>query len=251
MLRIENLMVQQHRWPAARWAELFLRHPLVFPFAARLVWGSYDAAGKLGLTFRALEDRSLTDAADEPVLSPAAGQVGMVHPLELTTEQRQAWLRHLADYEVAPPFAQLERPVVLVRPEQRATRLGQEVAGTKLNAMTFKGRAERLGWSRGSVIDAGGISFYHKTFPSAGVDVFVQTDGMYVGIDMYSDITLGEVCFVSHDSVKLGSYTYDEPAGADDPRLVPFGEVAPIAFSEALGDLERIAGKHEDAAEQT
>src|SRR5262245_47506400 len=59
LLRMENLMVQQHRWPVTRWAELFLQHPLVFPFAARLVWGVFRTDGKLVATFRALEDRSL------------------------------------------------------------------------------------------------------------------------------------------------------------------------------------------------
>ncbi|MDQ3623285.1 MAG: DUF4132 domain-containing protein, partial [Verrucomicrobiota bacterium] len=62
LLRLDNLMVQQHRWPAARWRELFLQHPLLVPFAVRLVWTAYDETGALGSTFRALEDRTLTGA---------------------------------------------------------------------------------------------------------------------------------------------------------------------------------------------
>ncbi len=38
VLRLENLMVRQYRWPVGRWPELFLAHPLLRPFAARLVW---------------------------------------------------------------------------------------------------------------------------------------------------------------------------------------------------------------------
>jgi hypothetical protein len=243
LLRMETLMVRQFRWPVARWQELYLQHPLLLPFAQRLVWGAYDPAGKLNVTFRALEDHSLTDAADAPFTLPARGSVGIVHPLELTPETRQTWLKHLADYDVVPPFAQLERPVVTVKPEQAATRFGDEIAGTELNAMTFKGRAERLGWTRGSVCDAGGINFYLKSFPTAGVDVFVETEGMYVGIDMYSDITLGKVFFVKHGSVQIGSYVYDEPDTTDDPRLVSYADVPAIAFSEAMGDLAKIAAK--------
>lgn len=243
LLRMENLMVQQHRWPATRWAELFLQHPLVFPFAARLVWGAFGADGKLIATFRALEDRSLTNANDEAFTPPATGHVGIVHPLELTTDQRQGWLKHLADYNVIPPFAQLERPVVTLKLGQEQTRVSNEFDKIELNAMTFKGRAERLGWSRGSVVDAGGINYYHKQFPAAGVDVFIGLEGMYVGIDMYSDVTLGSVMFVKHRSVQIGSYTYDEPSGEKDERLVPFGNVPAIAFSEAIGDLAKISGK--------
>lgn len=243
LLRLENLMVQQHRWPVARWAELFLQHPLVFPFAARLVWGGFGTDAKLAATFRALEDRSLTDASHETFTLPEAGSIGIVHPLELTAEQRQAWLSHLVDYNVVPPFAQLERPVVRLAPDQEHTRVSSEFDRIELNAMTFRGRAERLGWSRGSVVDAGGVNYYYKQFPAAGVDVFIALEGMYVGIDMYSDITLGDVVFVKHRSVEIGSYTYDEPSGENDERVMPFGAVPAIAFSEAMGDLVKIAGK--------
>jgi hypothetical protein len=243
LLRMENLMVQQHRWPVGRWAELFLQHPLVFPFAARLVWGAFGTDGKLAATFRALEDRSLTSVSDEAFTLPATGHVGIEHPLELTPDQRQAWLKHLADYNVVPPFAQLERPVVTLKPGQEQIKVSNEFDETELNAMTFKGRAERLGWSRGSVVDGGGISYYYKQFPSAGVDVFIALEGMYVGIDMYSDITLGQVMFVKHRSVEIGSYTYDEPSGEMDGRLVAFGSVPAIAFSETMGDLAKISGK--------
>jgi hypothetical protein len=137
----------------------------------------------------------------------------------------------------------LERSVVTVKPDQQKTKFGTEVAETELNAMTFKGRAERLGWTRGSVCDGGCINCYVKTFPGAGVDVFVETEGMYVGIDMYTDIKLGKNFFVKHGSVQLGSYIYDEPGDSNDPRLLSYAEVPAIAFSESMGDLLRISAK--------
>jgi hypothetical protein len=245
LLRMETLMVRQFRWPAARWQELYLRHPLLVPFAQRLVWGAYSPDMLAG-TFRALEDCSLTDANDEPYTLPGDCTIGIIHPLELTAELRQQWMQHLADYDVIPPFAQLERSVVIVKPEQVNIKFGTEVAETELNAMTFKGRAERLGWTRGSVCDAGCINYYVKLFPGADVDVFVGTEGMYVGVDMYTDIKLGKVFFVRHRSVQIGSYIYDEPNDSKDPRLVSYGEVPPIAFSEAMGDVVKIAGKSKE-----
>jgi len=243
LLRLENLMVRQFRWPVARWRELFRMHPLLQPFAQRLVWGHYAASGPLDATFRALEDGSLTNPSDEPFDLPGHGAVGIVHPLELGPERCQEWIRHLADYDVTPPFPQLERPVIRVKPDERDRTFSDIVTDTELNAMTFKGRAERLGWSRGSVCDAGGINFYLKTFPTAGVDVFVGTPGMFVGMGVEDEIKLGDVFFVKSGSVRVGSYEYDEPADRQDPRLVAFGDVPPIAFSEAMGDLTRIAAK--------
>lgn len=249
LLRMETLMVRQFRWPMTRWQELYLQHPLLLPFAQRLVWGTYDEQGKLTGTFRILEDRSATDPADEPVALPTTGQVGVVHPLELEPELRQSWVTHLADYEVVPPFAQMGRTVVKVTAEKEKTKFGNEVAATDLNGMTFKGRAERLGWSRGSVCDAGCVNHYFKSFPAVGADAFVETEGMYVGIDMYTDIKLGKVFFVKHGTVQIGSYLYDEPADAEDGRLLSYGEVPLIAFSEAMGDLSKIAGKSATSTE--
>lgn len=242
MLRLENLLVRQRRWPAPTWRQLFLHHPLLLPFAVRLAWGSYDAQGRRVGLFRALADRSLTTHADEPFDLPESGSVGMIHPLELTDAERSAWQNHLADYEIEPPFPQLEREVVRCAPEQAAQRMYRDLSGTALNAMTFKGRAEKLGWYRGSVCDGGGITSYYKSFPASGADAFLALEDFYIGIDMYSEMKLGDACFVRNGSVRVGSYTYDEPGKEDDPRLIPLGQVPPIVFSEVMGDLRKIAG---------
>ncbi len=242
ILRLENLMVRQRRWPADVWSAAFLRHPLLLPFAVRLAWASYGEDGHRAATFRALEDRSLTDAGDAAVPTPRAGTVGIVHPLEISDAERQAWRMHLADAEVEPPFPQLERPVAHVEAKARPARSYEALRGTSLNGLTFKGRAERLGWHRGSVCDGGGITSYWKSFPAAGSDAFLELDGMYMGIDMSASIQLGVLRFVKGGSVKVGSYTYDDPTKDDDPRVLAFGEVPPIVFSEVMGDLRRIAG---------
>jgi hypothetical protein len=240
-LRIEMQLVKQRRWASARFGQLFLSHPLLVPFAVRLVWAHYDE-GRRTLTFRALEDRTLTTADDESCELPPTGTVGIVHPLELTDSELTAWKTHLADHEVEPPFPQLDRDVERVALDRRAVRILRDHSGTKLNAMTFKGRAERLGWTRGSVTDGGGIGSYVKYFPGAGVDVILKLDGFYIGAGVDTEVTLTDVCFVKTGSVQIGSYVYDEPDKDDDARIVALGEVSPIAYSEAVGDLKRIAG---------
>jgi hypothetical protein len=248
LLRIETLLVRQFRWPVARWRELYLTHPLLRPFTQNLIWGWRDEAGTLQQTFRALEDATLTDVSDDAVTLGDAGSISLVHPLDISEKARAAWLQHLADYEIAPPFAQLDRPVVRVKPEEVAMKFGKQVFGTEVNAMTFRSRAEKLGWSRGSVCDAGMVTCYRKVFSGAGVDAFLSLDGMYVGISMEESITLQNVCFVKSGSVQVGSYIYDEPSNDNDPRLIPFSEVSPVPFSEVMGDLNKISGKAAEAA---
>lgn len=242
LIRLENLMVRQFRWPVARWSELYLQHPLLFPFAVRMIWGVYGDDGNLTKVFRALEDRTLTNEQDETVELPKSGQIGLVHPLELSPEARQAWATHLADYNIESPVLQIERPVVFPQPDEVATKISLQHKGVELNGMTFKGRAERLGWQRGSVVDGGGISSYRKCYPGAGADAILEVDGMYIGMGMEDTVKLGRFLFAKGGSVSFGSYEYDEPADEKDARLIAFGEVPPIVFSETLGDLTKIAG---------
>ncbi len=240
--RMETLAMRQFRWPRARWAELFLENPLLRPFTRRLVWGAYDKAATLLGTFRALDDGSLTHVDDDVYTLPRAATLGIVHPLELTAAQRTQWLAHFAEYDVEPMFSQLDRAMATVRDDQRDVKISHHVAETALHAMTFKGRAEQLGWVRGSVCDGGVVSYYRKTFPGADVDAFVETQALYVNADPYDDITLGKTFFVTHGSVQIGSYLYDEPSDERDSRLIAYGDVPPIAFSEAMSDLVKIAG---------
>ncbi len=247
-LRLENLLVRQRRWPLKRWRELFLQHPVLLPFATRLIWGVYDNEDKPAGLFRALEDRTLTTSTDDAYNAPEDSDIGLVHPLEIDDAARSEWLTHLADYEIEPPFPQFDREVVLISDDQHDQKSYVALDGTSLNGMTFKGRAERLGWVRGSVVDAGGVSSYHKSFPAANVDVLIGIEGMFMGMDMYDEITLGPVYFVRDGEVTYGSYEYDEPGDETDGRVLRFGDVPAIAFSEAMGDLRRIAGDKSDEA---
>ena len=238
-LRLENLLVQQNEWPVERWIELFLHHPVLRPYGITLVWSTADNKS----IFRALDDGSLTDAEDEDVTLPKKGAIKMVHPLNLSEDQRRAWIDHLADYEISSPFPQIERSVILCQKDEAAKKYYTKVERTELGMMTFKNRAEKLGWCRGSVCDAGGITHYYKPFPGAGVDAFVETEDMWVGQDFEDRMTMGRSFFVKHNSVKIGSYEYDEPSDEKDKRLYAFSDVPPLVFSEVIGELGRVAGK--------
>jgi Domain of unknown function (DUF4132) len=243
--RLELALVRQRRWPVARWRELYETHPVLRAYATRLVWGVYRGDGKeqaLLRCFRRYPNGLLADAAGALEELPEADVlVGMVHPLELSAEAVSAWRAHLTRFKATPPFQQLERPVEQLDPLHANRR---ELATTKdraLGAGTFRSRAERRGWVRGSVVDAGGVAGYFKAFPGAGVEVSLEINGLYIGVDPMETITLGVARFVRADSVKRGSYTYDDPQ-AGDARVLAFGEVPPVVYSETVGDLKAITG---------
>jgi hypothetical protein len=240
--RLELSLVRQRRWPVARWRGLYERHPVLRAFATRLVWGVYGADGDLLRCFRRYPNGLLADAGGGLEELPETDtQIGMVHPLELAPEMIAAWRAHLARFKVEPPFPQLDRAVERLEPLHANRRELAVAQGKELGAGTFRSRAERRGWQRGSVVDAGGVAGYFKSFPGAGVEVTIETEGLYIGIDPMETVTLGVARFVRADSVKRGSYVYDDPQAGDE-RVMNFGSVPPVVYSETVGDLKAIAG---------
>ncbi|MGL4398629.1 MAG: DUF4132 domain-containing protein, partial [Luteolibacter sp.] len=243
--RLEMTLVRQRRWPVARWRELFETHPLLRSFASSLVWGVYDCTGKLLRTFRRYPNGLLADAVGGlEELQESDTMIGMVHPLELDAVVLEAWRAHLTRFKVKAPFQQIDRPVELLDPlhgNRRSITLPEK---KPVSAGTFRSRAEKRGWARGSVIDAGGISSYFKLYPGAGVEVILPTDHFWIGCDPMDIVELGAAYFVKAESVERGSYVYNEP-GPDDPRVMRFDAVSAVVWSETISDLKAIVATKE------
>jgi len=243
--RLEMSLVRQRRWSVARWKELFENHPLLRSFASGLVWGVYDTHGQLLRSFRRYANGILADAAGGLEELPEADSVvGMIHPLELSPETLNAWRGHFARMKLKQPFPQLARPVETMDPLHGNRREISLTKDRQISAGTFRSRAEKRGWTRGSVVDAGGIASYYKLYPGAGVEVNLPLDGFYIGCDPMETITLSAAYFAKAGSVERGSYIYDEPA-PDDPRVLRFDQMTPVVFSETIGDLKAIIATKE------
>lgn len=241
--RLEAALVRQRRWDAARWPVRFVEHPLLRTFGERLVFSTYDGRGERLGTLRVLPDGLLADARGDLVeLGSPVATLGIVHPLELDAATLAAWREQLARCDVTQPFAQLDRAVERLDPGHRNRRQLTLVEGKELLGGTFRGRAERRGWVRGSVVDAGLVSAYWKRFPTAGVDVLLPLEGLSVSGGHDMPVTLGTALFVRSGTVTTGSYVYDEPNDSADPRVLAFGDVPAIVWSETVGDLRAIAG---------
>ncbi len=109
--RLEKAMVAGRRWSPGDFETLLVRHPLMTHLVQKLIWGTYDADGKRLATFRVTEERDLADVDENAFDLGGAAQVGVVHPLEMTEQERGAWGQVLGDYEIITPFPQLGRKV--------------------------------------------------------------------------------------------------------------------------------------------
>lgn len=236
--RMEQYLVIQRKWPSARWQAFFMGNPVMFTYAVRLVWGIYDEHNRLQHTFLVREDQSLVNREGDEMELPEQSQIGMVHPMELAAEDRTYWQNYLLELGIAPVFPQLERPVFSLAAENRHKTLISDFNGIRLSDYAFVGHMNRKGWFRGSVVDGGSVSSYRKDFKYAGITAILIQQGELCVAFMGNTAEVGDLMFVKSGSVKFGSYTYDEPRDAADPRLIPLGELPPAVYSEVMAEME-------------
>lgn len=241
---LEYYLIVRRRWAAPAWRTFFEGNPLAFSFATGFVWGVYKD-GALKASFRLTPERTTVDVKGGAVAIGKDAELGLVHPLELSAEQRTAWLAA----GLTPAFAQLDRPTFAVADDEKARTKCFRFENEELNGSTFKGRAERRGWRRGSVVDSGEVSAYRKLFPHDKIEVFIKTDGLNVQSMDYDDVKLEDLFFVRPGAVAIGSYMYDEPRDESDGRLIGLAAVPPIVFSEAIADLQAITKRKDEDAE--
>ncbi|MFI0445809.1 DUF4132 domain-containing protein [Actinomadura sp. 6N118] len=190
--RLERAMVARRRWSAAEFQALFVKHPLVWHIARRLVW----LAEEDGTTtaFRVAEDRTFADVHDDAFTLPETATVGIAHPLCLG-DDLAAWRETLEDYEILQPFPQVERGTyALTEAERHSDRLARfedlTVRTVRVLALRHRGW-ERSGFGLSRVLPAGrsvvlevnpGLPFGSPDDePEQRIDTVQLTDGALFG----------------------------------------------------------------------
>lgn len=247
--RMEQYLVTQRKWSKTDWETFFLGNPIMFVYVLKLVWGAYSKEGNLQFSFRVQDDMTFINAEYEELELPEDEEIkiGMVHPLSLDEETQNQWSQMLEDEGMEQLFAQMKRPVITLPESEKAIKMTDKFNEMALDGKNFRGQMEKWGWRRGSVVDGGMISSYRKLFPDIGIEAVIEVEGIYVGFYDDYDPKMGTLCFIKIGTAKTGSYTYDEPSNANDERLVPFGKVPAIIYSEVMAELNTFYKEPENA----
>ena len=208
-------------------------------FAIGLIWGIYEN-GSLKETFRYMEDGSFNTVDEEEYDFPEEGMAGLVHPIELSEEERNAWKEQLADYEVTQPIEQLDRPVYRIRAEEKGKNELTRFGGKLLNGLSLSGKLQSMGWYRGSVQDAGVYTDFYREDGNLGVEL--EFSGSYVG-DENEEVTVYGAVFYKAGTVARGSYVYDT---VKDENRYTLDQVPPRYFSEIILQLARATASSQE-----
>lgn len=225
--RLYEAMCTGRTWPLELWTSCLLRHPVAAPLVQQLVWQGLGAENTAAVPFRVLEDGSLTDANDDSVEPAGFAAIRLAHRALMSEEEAEAWATHLADYEVKPLFAQLDRPLhTLSEAQEQATAI-EDRKGWMIESLKLKGIATKLGYQTGPVGDGGSYMNYTKNFNGANIVVSAGFTGSYMGAG------------IERIAAALTELTFLKAGGRGKPLVL--GSVPPVLLSEAVADLHAIA----------
>ncbi|MCW2943392.1 MAG: pSRTUE45c [Actinoallomurus sp.] len=222
--RLEAAMVARRGWSVAEFTDLFVRHPLTWHVARRLVWLSD------GTAFRVAEDRTLADVEDRALTLSDTARITIAHPLELAGALA-AWAEVFADYEILQPFPQLGRPVYALTEEERAASQLTRFEGVTVPTGKVLG-LERHGWVREYPQDAGIQGLISRPAGEGWFIVIHLDPGIAVGYaDEFAEQELAAI------------WIADNPDGyrrRDDEDPLRFGVLDPVMASEVIAALTEL-----------
>ncbi len=225
-VRLEQTLITERKWTGSQWQELFVKNPLMHPFAMGLVWGVYEEE-KLTDTFRYMEDGTFNTADEDEYELSESAVVGLVHPIELSEESLETWKEQLSDYEIEQPIEQLNRPIYRVTEEEKEEEDLTRFGGMVLNCLSLSGKLQNLGWYKGEVEDAG---FYYNFYRyDQQVSVQLEFSGCYVDYGN-EDVVVYEAYFYRPGNLKKEGYQYV-------PVRETLGSVNARYFSEVVLQL--------------
>lgn len=223
--RLEQAMCQRRRWTAEQFRLFLVEHPLVRHLTRRLLWGVYNDENALITCFRVAEDSTYSDAQDELFTLPA-GNIGIPHVLEIPPESAAAFRQIYVDYELLPPFQQLERGSYHLTDNERNVHELSRWNGRLCQAGRIVG-LERRGWQR--LEESGSVYAMRKSTPYGALELETEPFSLIYGETGYSDL-------LPVESVKITA-PYDRYGKQSSPT---FSMLDDITASELINDIESL-----------
>ncbi|CAN1211694.1 DUF4132 domain-containing protein [Tumidithrix helvetica PCC 7403] len=231
--RLYEAMCTQRSWQFRDW-DLFLnKHPVISRYCQALVWSVYNGEA-ISQTFRPLEDGTLTDVEDNAVTIPPEATIRLAHASLLDRELSGSWQTHFADYEVVPLFSQFGQDTYILPEEKAQTTEISDFEGYMVETFQIRGKATKLGYTRGQAQDGGWFYDYRKSFAGLKLEAVIQFTGNFLP-EENRPAALEKLSFQRLEE-NTQDYYYRQPA-------LPLIEIPPVLLSEVWNDLKAIAAQ--------
>lgn len=229
--RLYEALCTERDWPFSDWRDYLARHPVVRHLVQRLVWAQVDGDRVLQ-TFRPLDDGTLSDRDDNEITLADDARVRVAHDSLLSADEVVAWQQHLVDYEIKPLFQQLGKGTYQLPAERADKDEIRDFEGHLLEAFALRGRALKLGYTRGPAEDGGWFLVYEKRFPTLGLEATIE----FTGNPLPEENRTVALLSLSFSSTSSGANRWER-------GRLPLSKVPKVLLSECYNDLRLIAAE--------
>ena len=238
--RLEDLLAAGRSWPLDEWRRYCLEHPIVGRLARRLIWRitTADAATRTGLP--SADGRLHTISGDIPL--PQDSTVTTWHPVTAPVAEVRAWRSWLFDRGLRQPFKQAFREIYLLTPaEEQTGTYSNRFASHILRYQQAYALFRERGWTASYLgpYDGGYDASARRDLPDAGLTCrfeHFQVDEGHLA---------GRAALCRTDRV------WFHRSGDRAQVPVPIADVPPLAFSEAMRDVDLFVGVSSIALDPT
>lgn len=223
--RLETALGEARRWKADAWLEQYVSHPVMTHIVQRFVWSEVDSSGRPTRWFRVTAERTLAGVDDEDLELGVGARVSLAHPVDMP--DIEAWGAVFGDYEIIPPFPQLDREIY--RPPHRGNYV-TTFADVEIAPGWLRGHFNRRGWSKSAPFE-GVMTSVYRDFHSAELRVYAElSPGLDLNYRQDAEQRIIEVRFVGRD-------------GRRETGPLRLQDVNPLVYSEALYDLHKLVDR--------
>ena len=248
-LRLEQGMTSQRLWQWQDFENLLVNHPFMIHLVQRIIWAGYDSENNLIHTFRIAEDYTYADAQDEEISCENIVTVGIIHPINLTPEDRAAWGETLSDYEIIPPFAQIDRDIYTITPEEANEIEIKRFQDIEIEGITLATTMVSLGWLKGGLHDHGDFRVHYKYFPYANITAITgDYESQHVAMDsIWGNDAIDGCLFVTGQEKEPYKYPAPDSWYVKNKYFkgehIQLKDVDRLVMSEVLRDLYTVTAK--------
>ncbi|MFK7752125.1 MAG: DUF4132 domain-containing protein [Sedimentitalea sp.] len=227
--RLYDAMLSTRIWASETWRDDLTEHPIMRRLIKRMIWRGLDGDGAQIASFRPTDEGEFLNADGDDVDLTAFAKIDIAHTANLEEDQREAWLRHLKDFDVKALFPQVSRPVRKLSPDMARARRLDDREGWMLSTFQLRAAAKKAGYERGATGDGGGFTSYRKEFRGSGFWADLNFTGSHV-VEEDMPTAINDMQFIA---IQDGGYG----------QVTALGKVPPLLLSEVWNDLHEIASK--------
>lgn len=134
--RLYESLCTERQWLFDDWNRYLNSHPVMRRLVQRLIWAALDNGG-LTVTFRPLDDSTLTDVDDNEIKIDNTTYIKIAHDTNLSDELVVKWQQHLVDYEITPLFQQFGKGIYTLSESKSKLDIINDYEGYLVNSLSL------------------------------------------------------------------------------------------------------------------